>query len=202
MADVCADKVDEHDRFTHVCDGCRKIVLAHNELIDKQEKDRWRNCCNTHVDEAHTPLCRVQRNNDMMTEPHKEIAHLVLPTDPKRRQEYPLYDGLFAYFPSALAEVARVSYVGNEIHNPGEPLHWAREKSTDHENKILRHLVDSGLTDIVSLADGRTFRVRHSAYLAWRALAKLQVELESSEGAPRAPNATYPDNQNGQHATA
>jgi hypothetical protein len=106
-----------------------------------------------------------------------------LPDDDKERLEYPMFDGLLAYFPAALAEVARVSKIGNDQHNPGQPLHWARSKSTDHENKILRHLVESGTKDSKG--------VRHSARLAWRALALLQVELEREEGAPLPRNAKY-----------
>jgi hypothetical protein len=87
-----------------------------------------------------------------------------------------MFDGLIAYFPNALAEVAQVSKIGNDQHNPGQPMHWARGKSTDHGNKIARHLVDIGKKD----ARG----VRHSARLAWRALANLQEELEREEGYP------------------
>lgn len=104
-----------------------------------------------------------------------------LPTDAKKRAEYPMADGLLYYFPAALAEVARVSKVGNDQHNPGEPMHWARGKSTDHANKIIRHLIDAGALD----SDG----MRHSAKVAWRALALLQEELEREEGAPLPPNA-------------
>lgn len=100
-----------------------------------------------------------------------------LPEDDAARLDYPMFDGLMAYFPNALAEVSRVSKVGNDQHNPGQPMHWARDKSTDHENKIMRHLVDVGRKD----ARG----VRHAARLAWRALALLQEELEREEGAPR-----------------
>jgi hypothetical protein len=81
-----------------------------------------------------------------------------------------MFSGLLAYFPDALAAVAHCSYVGNEQHNPGQPLHWTREKSTDHADCIVRHLVESGTAD----NDG----VRHSAKLAWRALALLQIEIE------------------------
>lgn len=100
--------------------------------------------------------------------------------DPKERNEYPMADGLLYYFPAALAEVARVSKIGNDQHNPGQPLHWARGKSMDHANKIMRHLVDAGTVD----SDG----ARHSAKLAWRALALLQQEMER-EGVPLAPAA-------------
>lgn len=94
-----------------------------------------------------------------------------LPTDKKSRKETPMYSGLLKYFPDALAAVARVSYHGNQQHNPGEPLHWAREKSTDHHDCCVRHLVDAGTID----DDGQP----HSAKLAWRALAILQLEEEA-----------------------
>jgi hypothetical protein len=95
-----------------------------------------------------------------------------LPTDPKERKKIPLWSGLMQYFPDALVAVAKLSYVGNLQHNPGQPLHWAREKSTDQEDTILRHLLESGTTD----TDG----VLHSTKVAWRALAKLQLELEDN----------------------
>ena len=81
------------------------------------------------------------------------------------------------YFTSALIEVAKVSFEGNKQHNPGEPLHWARGKSTDQADTLLRHFVERGTLD----TDG----VRHSAKMAWRALALLQLELEAA-GAPLA----------------
>ena len=107
-----------------------------------------------------------------------------LPDDPDRRNEYPMADGLLYYFPAALAEVARVSKIGNDQHNPGQPMHWARGKSTDHANKIMRHQLDAGGFD----KDG----TRHSAKVAWRALAQLQEELERDEGAPLPRNARLP----------
>lgn len=108
-----------------------------------------------------------------------------LPSDAAERNEYPLADGLLFYFPAALAAVARVSKIGNDQHNPGQPMHWARGKSMDHENKIIRHLMDAGTLD----TDG----TRHSAKVAWRALAMLQEELEREEGAPLPRNARLPD---------
>ena len=93
-----------------------------------------------------------------------------LPSDPKERKKIPLWSGLMKYFPDALVEVARVSQAGNDQHNPGQPLHWAREKSADQEDTLLRHLLDSGTLD----SDGQ----RHSSKVAWRALALLQLEIE------------------------
>lgn len=91
----------------------------------------------------------------------------------KNRKEYPVYSGVLNYFPDAMMEVARVSYVGNEQHNPGEPLHWSRGKSNDHLDALTRHMLDAGQID----DDG----VRHSAKVAWRALANLQLEIEKAE---------------------
>lgn len=99
-----------------------------------------------------------------------------LPDDPAKRNEYPMADGLLDYFPNALAEVSRLSYVATQQHHPDKPMHWDRTKSTDHRNKIMRHLIDAGKRDDKGM--------RHSAMVAWRALALLQMELEEQEGVP------------------
>ena len=90
----------------------------------------------------------------------------------KKRKEQPLYSGCFAYFPDALIAVAEVSFLGNQWHNPGQPLHWDRSKSMDQHDALLRHLTGAGTID----TDG----VRHSAKVAWRALAALQLEIEAA----------------------
>lgn len=100
---------------------------------------------------------------------------MILPTDPQERKGIPITTGVLDYFPLAIAEVARLSKAGNDQHNPGEPLHWDRSKSTDHADTIGRHLIDRGKLD----SDGQ----RHSAKLAWRALALLQTELEAEAAA-------------------
>lgn len=93
--------------------------------------------------------------------------------DGKERKKYPVGTGVLDYFPDALVAVGNVSFVGNEQHNPGEPLHWAREKSTDEADALIRHFLQRGGTD----TDG----IRHSAKMAWRALALLQKEIEADE---------------------
>jgi len=91
-----------------------------------------------------------------------------------QRKALPIASGVLDYFPDALLAVAEVSRVGNEQHHPGEPLHWDKSKSTDEADALLRHLIDRGTRD----EDGQ----RHSAKVAWRALALLQRELDA-EGA-------------------
>ena len=105
----------------------------------------------------------------------KAAAKAVLPNDAAERKQVPLSSGVLDYFTSALIEVAKVSYQGNNQHNPGQPLHWSRGKSSDHADTMLRHFVERGTAD----TDG----TRHSAKMVWRALAILQLEMEA-EGAP------------------
>lgn len=98
-----------------------------------------------------------------------------LPSSPGARKKLPICTGVLDYFPDALAAVAEVSRIGNEQHNPGQPLHWSREKSADHPDCLIRHLIDRGKRD----SDG----ARHSAKAAWRALAILQLEIEAEREA-------------------
>ena len=108
-------------------------------------------------------------------------SYRLLPLNSASRKEYPIASGLFDYFPDALVAVAHVSWNGNNQHNPGEPLHWARGKSDDHADTMQRHFVERGQRD----SDGQW----HAAKMAWRALAILQLLIEKAEGAPIAPGA-------------
>ena len=99
-----------------------------------------------------------------------------LPVDAEQRKQVPIASGVLDYFPDAIAAIAEVSYHGNQQHNPGQPLHWARGKSTDESDCIIRHFMERGQRD----TDG----LRHSAKMAWRALAYLQKELEQELGLP------------------
>lgn len=102
-----------------------------------------------------------------------------LPTDPKARKATPVFSGVLKYFPDAIIAVARCSYIGNEQHNPGQPLHWAKGKSMDHEDCLLRHLLDDA-TGVPMDTDN----IPHLAKVAWRALAALQTRIENERKAP------------------
>jgi hypothetical protein len=118
---------------------------------------------------------------------HRMLAS-ALPTGSEARKGVPLARGVLDYFPAALAEVARVSKAGNDKHNPGQDMHHARGKSTDHADCLLRHLVDRGKVDVET---GQ----RHSAEVAWRALALLQPELEDEGLAPLPRGARLPEEE-------
>jgi hypothetical protein len=93
-----------------------------------------------------------------------------LPTSASERKGTMLFTGLIKYFPDALAEVSRVSVAGSKQHHPDEPVHWERGKSSDHYDLWEADTVDT---------DGQ----RHTAKVAWRALAALQLEIERDRDA-------------------
>jgi hypothetical protein len=97
---------------------------------------------------------------------------VTLPTDADARKGVPLYRAVLRHFPDALAEIARAAVAGEKQHDLSD-LAWDRERSTDHADALVRHLIEHGTRD----SDG----VRHSAKLAWRALALLQIECERDD---------------------
>ena len=130
-------------------------------MLDGREQ-----CCHRHADQGlGKSRCLYPAN-----EPQPPISD-----EARYRKQRPIVRGVLDYFPDAVMEVAYCSWVGNEQHNPGEQLHWAKEKSTDEADALVRHLLERGKID----SDG----VRHSAKVAWRALALLQREIESEQDA-------------------
>ena len=97
--------------------------------------------------------------------------------DSEQRKRCPMSRGLLDYFPDALAMVSHVSWVGNEKHNPGEDVHWARGKSMDQEDCLVRHITTRDEVDVVETESG-TYVLPHRAMVAWRALADLQQWME------------------------
>jgi len=90
------------------------------------------------------------------------------------RKSCPVASGVLLYFPDALKEVAYASKVGNDQHNPGEPLHWAKEKSQDEHDAMIRHLLDHAEDPIDDDS------VLHLAKVCWRALGNLQRYLDKN----------------------
>lgn len=111
------------------------------------------------------------------TQPATNVREHVaaLPTEAAARKAVPVFSGVIRYFPDALCAVAELSRIGNDQHNPGQPLHWNRGKSGDELDALTRHLIDAGTVDVD--------KVRHSTKVAWRALANLQKEIEAARKA-------------------
>lgn len=140
------------------CDVCGKDTL-------------WCGCARTHMEQR--VVSRHDEPEPFFRKHEEEEIQRPSPVEgtAKWRKERPLATGVLDYFYDALLEVAHCSYVGNEQHNPGQPLHWDRSKSQDEADACMRHLGERGKID----TDG----VRHSAKAAWRALANLQKEIEA-----------------------
>lgn len=96
------------------------------------------------------------------------------PDASSQRKATPLCTGVLDYFPDALQAVARLSKIGNDKHNPGQPLHWSKDKSADHADCIARHLLQRGTIDPDT-------GLSHTVAVAWRALALLQMEIENGK---------------------
>ena len=102
----------------------------------------------------------------------KHYRDIDLPDIASERKATPVFSGVLSYFPDAINDVAKCSYAGQQQHNPNKPLAWDRSKSGDELDALSRHLLDAGTFD----TDG----IRHSAKVAWRALANLQKEIEQN----------------------
>lgn len=119
----------------------------------------------------------------------------MIKTEAKARKGQPIHSGVLKYFPNALLAIAECSRIGNEQHNAGKPLHWDRSKSGDELDALTRHLIEAGTMD----SDG----IRHSAKVAWRALANLEKEIEMEKRAalkvePEAQSSTWMSSQQAQ----
>lgn len=157
-------------------------VQVRAEYSDKH--GQFRGVITSAAPEMRLPYTVVSYDGDVMCFDEREIEPVekkaaaqpqrIIPDD-NNREDYPLYDVLFGYFPAAMLMLAKWAKVGNDQHNPGEPLHWSRDKSGDHTNKILRHLVDYDQKESNGFYE--------AVPLLWRAAALVQ-ELYEKEGWP------------------
>jgi len=124
-----------------------------------------------------------------------------LPDDSAARKSIPIWEGVIAYAPAAIAAAARISVIGNNKHNPGEELHHARGKSMDHTDCIARHLIDFQAIKAAAMRDAqmgwascasRDAAAEHLGNLVWRSLMFAQEQLEEMGMAPLAPRARLP----------
>jgi hypothetical protein len=102
------------------------------------------------------------------------------PSDAAERKASPVYSGFVKYFPLAMFAVAQLSRSSNEKHNPGQPLHWSKDKSNDHADCMARHLAELDAYDGEADHD---YHYLHAVKMAWRAMANLQTVLETGKPA-------------------
>lgn len=183
----CNHKVPGHDALCRLATSADRLretrVLTHEQVQHSAAYgdvcgSATPNCaaCGKHHRYGECPSNYVGPSLRERVKAGEQVLAIVhhLPTDPQARKDVPLASGCLDYFPDALAAVAATSLQGSRQHHPDEPLHWDRSKSGDEADALLRHLVQRGTLD----TDG----IRHSAKVAWRALALLQKEIEDAAG--------------------
>lgn len=94
----------------------------------------------------------------------------------EERKNHPVYSGFLKYFPRACMAISAHSLKANNKHNPGEPLHWNRDKSGDEMDALVRHIVDKA-DGMVYDEDGLMVDVA----IAWRAMANIEKVLEQQD---------------------
>lgn len=85
-----------------------------------------------------------------------------------------MYTGFVKYFPDAMAACAQLSFLANRQHNGDGEMRWAKDKSKDELDALMRHMIDDlGMTK--RDAEG----VMHAVKIAWRGMANLQRLADS-----------------------
>jgi len=97
---------------------------------------------------------------DCDPKPNVMSVSKVFPEDDAERAKYPIGTFITEYFPNALAALAKHSWESNEKHNPGEPVHWAKDKSIGNIDRVFRHLIDN-----------------EKVHAAWRLLELIEREI-------------------------
>lgn len=96
---------------------------------------------------------------------------MALPSDDRQRKMIRAFQGFVQYFPDAIALVALLSKMANDQHNPGEPMHWAKDKSSEELDSLMNHLMDIASKGELSRDSDN---VLDAIKVAWRGMANLQ----------------------------
>lgn len=123
----------------------------------------------------HGPSCLCNECYCIASFTKKEVPMSDSKSESAKRKGMPLFSGCLMYFPDALLAISEHSRKANDKHNPGEPLHWSKDKSKDHADCIARHLTDIGPNWDEKDPELDSY---HATALAWRSLALLQTVLE------------------------
>jgi hypothetical protein len=105
------------------------------------------------------------------------------PATKAKYSKAPVFQGVFARFPRAMKEIAKVSKFGTEKHKvrlDDTSYLDIPDAYATYSNAIARHLVNEAIEGPVNLdpADGGML---HAAQAAWDALARLEIFLRDHE---------------------
>jgi len=162
--------------FPHICteDGARYSVYVWNNQAIQGFEYRLtvgvaRDSCTCTTETS--KHCRVHGTSMIHPKGGGPTRCTTLPEGTDRKN-FPIATGLLDYFPDAIAAVSQLSAHANEQHR-NSALYWDRSKSEDEADTLMRHMMQRGTLD----TDG----MRHTAKVAWRALALLQKEIEAEK---------------------
>lgn len=161
-----------HHKQATPSERCRPCVLGHG--VNGAVFPQWREEVSLPTLEAWAALKPVVPLNWESVAVNLKAAVPItwhrLATEAKVRKGMPVFSGCLKLFPLAMAAVAELTLKSQQQHGLTGELKWDRSKSGDELDALTRHLLEAGTVD----TDG----IRHSAKVAWRALANLQKELE------------------------
>ena len=131
--------------------------------------------CEKSIDLSYdSELKQYTKMQDMIEANHFDAARSEAKDKAIERKGMPVFTGVLKYFPDALKEIAKCSKAGNDQHHADKPLHWDKNKSTDNEDALVRHLIDHSVDPLDD--DG----ILHLTKVAWRSLASLQIYLDKN----------------------
>ena len=100
---------------------------------------------------------------------------MVTVADKQKAAKVPLWQGVIAYFSSALQAVAAISRMGAAKHNNGVmPTKWRAYQVETYSDALARHITEEGKGDLYDSESN----MLHAAHAAWNALARLEKLLE------------------------
>ena len=156
------------DLVEHYANGATSYRFVSTTLLNGDDY-----CFESTYDENSTQL--TYRNSQGASKGFDKPKQETINQTNEQRKDTPIFSGVLSYFPDALKEVAKCSFIGQMQHNPDKPLAWDRSKSGNEYDSLTRHLIDSSKEDFDT--DGTL----HKAKIAWRALAGLQKHLEENK---------------------
>ena len=157
----------------------RYVELDHRHIgLLTSEQDKYLYAVDERMKEVTQNECDYFfKDPDALPEETQPEIDVVFPTSKSTRKAIPIWSGVMKYFPKTIQFLAFLSWAGNEQHNKGQPLHWARGKSMDHMDCFMRHAFNRLEMDYGD-PDAGDIPMPHCVKASWRSLADSELILE------------------------
>lgn len=102
-------------------------------------------------------------------------SRMTTAADKQKAAKVPVWQGVFAYFSSALQAVGAISRMGAAKHNNGVmPTKWRDYPVDVYADALARHITEENKGDLYDSESN----MLHAGHEAWNALARLEKLLE------------------------